>query len=167
MVVSKGVLDPWISEIAIRSQNPWIMDRGSTSMDYGSVSRSCTTWRQQEEVFARPEARMLPWAAPRPGPGAYHPRSSLRCPLPENPALEKLCNMVAAGGGACSPRGACCPGLPRGLVRVSTRSSLRYPLPEHPPLEKLCKMGAAGGGACSTRGAHADTAAPRHVSQLQ
>ena len=45
-------------------------------------SRSCARWRLQEAALARPEARMLPRAAPRPGPGACHPRSSLRCPRP-------------------------------------------------------------------------------------
>jgi len=43
-------------------------------------SRSCARWRLYEAALARPEARMLPWAAPRPGPGACPPRSSLRCP---------------------------------------------------------------------------------------
>jgi len=47
-------------------------------------SRSYARWRLQEAALARPEARMLPRAAPRPGPGACHPRSSLRCPLPSH-----------------------------------------------------------------------------------
>ena len=42
----------------------------------------CARWRLLEAALARPEARMLPRAAPRPGPGACHPFSSLRCPRP-------------------------------------------------------------------------------------
>ena len=44
--------------------------------------RRCARIGLQEQALARPEARMLPGAAPRPGPGACHPRISLRCPRP-------------------------------------------------------------------------------------
>ena len=45
-------------------------------------SRSCARWRQQEAALARPDARMLPRASPRPAAGACHPRFSLLCPRP-------------------------------------------------------------------------------------
>ena len=79
-----------------------------------------------------PEARMLPRAAPRPGPGACHPRSSLRCPRPSrhracrgeglkiggSPDLDASYATRCRGGSFEFRTSALSPGLLRGLIRM-------------------------------------------------
>ena len=72
-----------------------------------------------QAALARPEARMLPRAAPRPGPGACHPaRSSLRCPLPSHHRACRECHcnecfgthvVTATLRGPTGPREKCAP----------------------------------------------------------
>ena len=75
---------------------------------------------------------MLPRAAPRPGPGACHPRSSLRCPCPSRhracrgeglkiggaPDLDASYATRCRGGSFEFRTSALSPGLLRGLIRM-------------------------------------------------